>query len=103
MERKLKQSRDGQAREEKGRQEVAPPLRGVRSRCLAMKCRVRLLSKGVLCLADQSSVRRRRRQRAEKVTYVRRFFALCCGELAGFSAPRDAGAGAGVGTTLPNS
>ena len=38
-------------------------------------------------MADQSSVRRRRRQRAEKVAYVRRFFVLCCGELADFSAP----------------
>ena len=46
----------------------------------------------VLCLADQSSVRRRRRQRAEKVAYVRRFFALCSGELSGFSAPTDASA-----------
>ena len=45
----------------------------------------------VLCLADQSSARRRRRQRAEEVTYVRGFFGNRCGELAGFSAPRDAG------------
>ena len=36
-------------------------------------------------------------------TYVRGFFGNRCGELAGFSAPRDAGAGAGVDTTLPNS
>ena len=32
------------------------------------------------------------RGRAQEETYVRRFFALCSGELSGFSAPPDASA-----------
>ena len=44
-------------------------------------------------MADQSPRRRRRRRAGgEEETYVRRFFALCSGELSGFSAPTDASA-----------
>ena len=52
-------------------------------------------------MADQSSMRRCRRQRAEKVTYVRGFFGNRCGELAGFSAPPAAGAVERGRDTLP--
>ena len=71
-----------------------------------MKCRVRLLKGGHGPMLGGPEFRASppptTRGRGKEGTYVRGFFGNRCGELAGFSAPRDAGAGAGVGTTLPN-